>query len=182
MTWCAARRWRSSGENPGLRADGRSRTESLYPPVRVQAERLGDGDQPQLLHRLQRLQHRLSGGEQHRRSSARRRCCGTAQMHWITDRYLVQRRAGRAGRDLLPADALHALRARALRGRLPGRGDRPRHRRPQRDGLQPLRRHPLLLQQLPVQGPAVQLLRLFARRSPAGDVRGTPMSRSGRAA
>ena len=37
-------------------------------------------------------------------------------------------------------------------------------RRAQRDGLQPLRRHAVLLEQLPVQGPALQLLRLHRQR------------------
>ena len=41
-------------------------------------------------------------------------------------------------------------------------GSQPR--RPERDGLQPLRRHAVLLEQLPVQGPPVQLVRLQAQR------------------
>ena len=60
----------------------------------------------------------------------------------------------------LPAGAVHALRERAVRVRLPRRGDRPQRRRPQRHGLQPLRRHALLLQQLSLQGAALQLLPL----------------------
>ena len=36
-------------------------------------------------------------------------------------------------------------------------GHRPSDRRPQRHGLQPLRRHAVLLEQLPVQGPPLQL-------------------------
>ena len=43
---------------------------------------------------------------------------------------------------------------------LPRGGDGPQRRGAQRHGLQPLRRHPLLLEQLPVQSAAVQLLQL----------------------
>ena len=49
-----------------------------------------------------------------------------------------------------PADALPALRSGALRKRLPGQRDRSRPGRFEPDGLQPLRRHALLLEQLPV--------------------------------
>ena len=52
----------------------------------------------------------------------------------------------------LPARALPALRRRAVRAGVPGLRDVPQPRRAQRDGLQPLRRHALLRQQLPVQG------------------------------
>ena len=72
------------------------------------------------------------------------------------DRQLLPRQR-RESRDVLPAGAVHALRERAVRGRVPGRGHGSQRRRPERDGLQPLRRHALLLEQLPVQGPAVQL-------------------------
>ncbi len=81
------------------------------------------------------------------------------EMHWIRiDRYF-EGDAGRA-RHLPPAGALHALREGALRGGLPGGGHRPQRRRPQRHGLQPLRRHAVLLEQLPLQGAALQLLPL----------------------
>ena len=43
-------------------------------------------------------------------------------------------------------------------------GDRAQRRRPERDGLQPLRRHALLLEQLPVQGAALQLPALLRLR------------------
>ena len=70
------------------------------------------------------------------------------------------------GSSVVPAGALHALRRGAVRGRLPGRRHRARQRRPQRAGLQPLRRHALLLQQLPVQGAALQLPAVRATRPP----------------
>ena len=78
------------------------------------------------------------------------------EMHWLrVDTYY--RGADRQSRDLLPAGAVHAVRERAVRGRLPGRRDRAQRRRAERHGLQPLRRHALLLEQLPVQGPPLQL-------------------------
>ena len=70
-------------------------------------------------------------------------------MHWIrVDRYF------KGNLDdpgiVLPAGAVHALRKRAVRAGLPGGGDGAQRRRAERDGLQPLRRHALLLEQLPV--------------------------------
>jgi ferredoxin len=47
---------------------------------------------------------------------------------------------------------------RAVRAGLPGAGHQPQRRRPERHGVQPLRGHALLLQQLPVQGAPVQFL------------------------
>ena len=52
-----------------------------------------------------------------------------------------------------------ALRQRAVRAGVPGVRGVPHARRPQRAGLQPLRRHALLRQQLPVQGALLQLVR-----------------------
>ena len=78
------------------------------------------------------------------------------EMHWIrVDRYY---KGGLDGpRDGPPAGPVHAVRERALRAGLPGRGHRAQQRRAERHGLQPLRGHPVLLQQLPLQGPALQL-------------------------
>jgi hypothetical protein len=81
-------------------------------------------------------------------------------MHWIrVDRYETSTswRARTAARQHVPAGALHALREGAVRDRLPGGRHDARQRGPQRAGLQPLRGHALLLQQLPVQGAALQL-------------------------
>ena len=78
------------------------------------------------------------------------------EMHWLRiDRYYRGRPTANPS-VLLPARPVHALRERPLRAGLPGRGDGPQRRRAQRDDLQPLRRHAVLLEQLPVQGPAVQ--------------------------
>ena len=88
------------------------------------------------------------------------------EMHWIRiDRYFRgdARRSG--GRP--PAGAVHAVRERPLRVGLPGGRHHAQPGRPQHDDLQPLRGHPLLLEQLPVQGAAVQLLRLQPRHARA---------------
>ena len=78
------------------------------------------------------------------------------EMHWMrVDRYYGGDR--RQSRDVLPAGAVHAVRERAVRAGLPGRRDGAQRRRPERHGLQPLRRHALLLEQLSVQGPPLQL-------------------------
>ena len=78
-------------------------------------------------------------------------------------RQLFRRRRSTTPQVVTPAGALHALRERAVRIRLPGRRDDAQRRGPQPDDLQPLRRHAVLLEQLPLQGAAVQLPRL--RRS-----------------
>ena len=56
--------------------------------------------------------------------------------------------------------ALPALRGGAVRERVPGQRDRAQPRGPERHGLQPLHRHALLREQLPVQGAALQLPQL----------------------
>ena len=141
----------------------RSSTDLDAPPACCRRRRLGpavgDDDRHVGLHRLQRLRGRLPGREQHPRRRQGARCCNSREMHWLRiDTYFSgepRRPARRA-----PADALPALREGALRVRLPGQRHRAQPRRAQRDGLQPLRRHALLLQQLPVQGAALQLVRL----------------------
>jgi molybdopterin-containing oxidoreductase family iron-sulfur binding subunit len=59
---------------------------------------------------------------------------------------------------LQSAGAVHAVRECAVRAGVPGASHHPQRRRPERHGLQPLRGHALLREQLPVQGAAVQLL------------------------
>ena len=128
---------------------------TLLPEYRVQGLRVGHGDRHERLHRLRRVRRRLRGGEQH---PGRRQGTGLAEPRdaLAARRSLLLRQPREPGR-LLPADALPALRERALRGGVPGGGDHAQRRRPERHGLQPLRRHPLLLEQLPVQGAALQL-------------------------
>ena len=85
------------------------------------------------------------------------------EMHWLRiDRYFEGEDTSQP-QDRLSARALHALREGPLRGRLPGRGDDAQRRGLERDDLQPLRRHAVLLEQLPVQGAPVQFLPLFRR-------------------
>ena len=82
------------------------------------------------------------------------------EMHWLRiDRYYTGEH--RQPRHLSPADAVPAVRDGAVRGGLPGGGDDAQRRRPERHGLQPLRRHALLLEQLPVQGAPLQLPAVF---------------------
>jgi len=64
-------------------------------------------------------------------------------------RALGGRQAG-ASDESLPADALPALRGRAVRAGLPRLRGLPHGRGAERTGLQPMRRHALLRQQLPV--------------------------------
>ena len=115
-------------------------------------------DRPDGLHRLQRLRRRLPGGEQH---SGRRQGAGGAPAAKCTGCASTATSTGPADEPdgvSLSAGAVHALRERAVRVRLPGRGHGPQCRGAQRHGLQPLRRHALLLEQLPVQGAALQFL------------------------
>ena len=133
---------------------------SLYPdpPRRPQndGQRLGHGDRPQPLHRLRRL----------RRSPARPR---TTSRSWARSRSSLARDALAADRPLLRRATMRrtrrptSSRSRACTARRPPASWSARSRRrrtatrAQRDDLQPLRRHAVLLEQLPVQGPAVQL-------------------------
>src|SRR4029079_16309914 len=61
-------------------------------------------------------------------------------------------------------DDVPALRQRTVRAGVPGAGDGAQLRRHQPAGLQPLHRHALLREQLPLQGAAVQLVRVRAQR------------------
>ena len=105
------------------------------------------------------------------------------EMHWLRiDRY-IGGHGGKPERVPLPAGALHALRKCPLRVRLPGGGHGPQRRGAQRHGLQPLRRHAVLLQQLPVQGAAIQFPFLLPiSRRPAAACSTTPTSPSAPAA
>ena len=75
-------------------------------------------------------------------------------------RHVFPRRP-RQSRNVLRAAALHAVRKRAVRVRLPGRRDDAQPRRAERHDLQPLRGHALLLEQLPVQSAALQFLSIL---------------------
>src|SRR6185295_8082225 len=111
--------------------------------------------------------HRVPGGEQ--RPGGRTRA-GVPQPRdaLAPHRPLLP---GRAGVAVLHGDAAHAvpaLRGGAVRVRVPGQRHRSLRRGAERDGLQPLRLHPVLPEQLPVQGAPLQLLPLHQRVGPAG--------------
>ena len=101
------------------------RTPPFYPEWRYDGLRLGHGDRPERLHRLQRLRRRLPGREQHpgRRQGAgdhaAGRCTGSGST--ATTRATTSSTTPSA---LPPAGALHAVRERPVRAGLPGRGDR----------------------------------------------------------
>ena len=131
-------------------ADAHRPNPSMYDPVRYDGLCLGDEHQSGCVHRLQCVHDRLPGREQHTdrrqdRSAARAR-------NALDTRRSLLRGRGRAAAHLLPAGAVHALRAGALRGRLPGRSDRPRFGGTELAGVQPLHRHAVLLEQLSLQG------------------------------
>ncbi len=127
--------------------------------------------------RLRQVRDRLPGGEQHPggrapgRSSTAARCPGCASTATTTRRRRRARwgdevvgRAPRGGGGAghpVRAHALPALRERALRDGVPLQRHHAQRGRPQPADLQPLRRHPLLRQQLPVQGAALQLVRVL---------------------
>ena len=78
------------------------------------------------------------------------------EMHWLRiDRY-IGGPADEPDEFHFQPRAVHALRECAVRICLPGRGDGAQRRGAERHGLQPLRRHAVLLEQLPVQSAAVQ--------------------------
>ncbi len=84
-------------------------------------------------------------------------------------RSLLQRRRRRTpSTSFQPIPCMHCEKAPCEVG-LPGQRHRARPRRPEPDGLQPLHRHAHLLQLLPLQGAALQLVRLHRRlRATAG--------------
>ena len=130
---------------------GRS-TPTTGPPV-------GDDDRPELLHRLQRVHGRLPEREQH---TGRRQGPGREGPRDALDpgRPLLLRRALRESGSGLSARALHAVRGCPVRTGLPRGCDGARRAGPQRDGLQPVHRDALLLEQLSLQGAPLQLLQL----------------------
>ena len=125
---------------------------------------LGHVDRLDQVHRLQRLRGRLPGREQ--RAGRGQGPGGTGPRNALDPhRPLLprQRRGGRGPAGRPPAGGVPAVRERPVRAGLPGGGDRAQPRRAERHGLQPLHRHAVLRQQLPVQGAAVQLLQLPRR-------------------
>ena len=161
-TWCAQatldrvpRRTRASrtsgaheGSTPTPRSTRASTTSGYAWGMVIDLERL---------HRLQRLRRRLPGGEQHpggRQGAGARaaaRCTGSAST--ATSRATsTSRRRSSASRSSACTASRRPARSSA-RSRATVHSDRG----PERHGLQPLRRHAVLLEQLPLQGAAVQL-------------------------
>ena len=132
-----------------------------------QGSPVGDDHRPQRVHGLQRLRHRVHGREQRpgRRQAgglARPRDALAAHRPLLRRARRDRRDGGRAGGHQRAA-RVRAVRGSALRERLPGQRHDARPRGAERDGVQPLHRHAVLRQQLPVQGPQVQLPQLAQR-------------------
>jgi hypothetical protein len=128
---------------------------SLYPRVEVRGPRLGHDRRSEHLHLLQLVRRRVPVGEQHPRRGQ-----GAGQERprdALAPHRQVRGPEHGPGGEGEPAHDVRPLRERALRVRLPRGGDHAQRRGGQRDDVQPLRRHPVLRQQLPVQGPALQL-------------------------
>ena len=126
-----------------LRARARSqpgRGDLAVPAASLRRLRLGHDDRPRRLHRLQRLRRSPARPRTTSRSSARTRCCAAARCTGSAST-ATSRATLDEPDDPPPAGAVHALRERAVRGRLPGERDGAQQRRPERHGLQPLRRH-----------------------------------------
>ncbi len=161
--WCARRRWTNSGRIPTSRMHGQHEVaaDRSVDGDDLRRPGLGHGDRSDEVHRLQRLRGGLPGGEQH---ADRGQGAGRAgrEMHWMRiDRYF--RGDIENPQVVHAAGGLPALRERAVRAGLPGGGDGAQRRGPERHGLQPLHRHALLREQLPLQGAPVQLLQLSPR-------------------
>ena len=122
---------------------------------RQAAEHVGHVDRPELLRGLQCVHRELLCGEQYpgggpRAGEDRPQHAVAAHRHLLRGRPACTEGA-------LPADGLPALRERGLRAGLPGGRDGAYAGGPEHDGLQPLRGYAILLEQLSVQGAAVQL-------------------------
>ncbi len=116
---------------------------------------LGHGHRPQRVQRLQRVRGLLHLREQHPRGRQARRCCAAARCSGSASIAITKAIRTRRPSTTSRSPACSAKTRRA--GGLPGGRDDPQHGRPERHGLQPLRGHALLLEQLSLQGAAVQL-------------------------
>jgi MoCo/4Fe-4S cofactor protein with predicted Tat translocation signal len=148
------------GQSQVRRGNGRDAVANAvtHPGMGIQQLPLGDGHRPHDVHGLQHLHDCLRRREQH---PGRRQGPGESRARDALDPRgsLFRGQPGRSelDRNAPSAGAVHAVRRRTMRARLPGRRDGAQRGRPERHGLQPLRRHAVLLEQLSLQGEAVQL-------------------------
>jgi len=165
-------------------ANPESKDKGIYAPDHVQKMEapLGDDHRPRAVHGLLGVRHGLLQRKQHPhrwralsgpcafahpvgRASGRQHHQGSRD--GVDPPRALLRRQRQYGerilsgfRHALRAHDVSALRQRALRAGVPRVRHVPLAGRPQRAGLQPVRRYPVLQQQLPVQGPLLQLVRL----------------------
>ena len=131
---------------------------TLWSEHPVGAAHVGNGHRPGRMHRVLGVRRGVPGGEQR---SGRREGRSSARPGDALDphRPLLQRLRDRP-RYRLSAGDVPALRQRAVRDRLPGSGHRAQLRWHQPAGVQPVHRHAVLREQLPVQGPPLQLVQV----------------------
>ena len=121
---------------------------SQRPVVSIHGSQVGHGHRHERLHRLQDVRGSMPGRKQY---SGGGQGAGNARpAHELAARGCVLRRRDGESVSVLPADSVPAVRERAVRSGVSGGRDGALDRRPERHGLQPLRRHALLLEQLPV--------------------------------
>ena len=121
----------------------------------AQGAPLGHGRRPAEVHRLSCLLRGLLCREQHPGDGAHPGRAGAGD--GLAEGAALPPRAP-PGEDRLAPPALPALRCRPLRAGLPGVRRHAHRGGAERPDLQPLRRHPLLLEQLPLQGAPLQLV------------------------
>ena len=160
LAWAATRVKRGAGRRsrrpPGA-VCRRQRVEEGHEPARSTADAaLGNGGRSRPLHRLRRVRHRLPRREQHLDGRA---LPGDARPRQALDsrRALLGGRVPGRQAEVPPGD-VPAVRQRAVRAGVPDLRQPAHRRRPERAGLQPLHRHALLRQRLPVQRALLRLL------------------------